>query len=165
MERLILRFGWGRTLVSCLAISAAMLALLPTTATAILLGGIVAILGLAIGLTQPMTITWVANQAPRAERGTALAVRLTGNRLSLLFVPAVMGAVAGSAGVGAVFWVLAAALGLGAAVSRTGHLETIRSQQAQRGSTGAPDSAGAQSVQGEVAVGGRPEAGAGQTPG
>jgi MFS family permease len=123
MEGLLIRFGWGRTLVGALAISAAMLFLLPTTALPFVLIGVMAILGAAIGLTQPMTITWVANQAPRAERGTALAVRLTGNRISLLFVPAVMGAIAGSAGVAAVFWVLGVALGLGAAVSRTVRLE------------------------------------------
>jgi MFS family permease len=124
MDRLINRFGWARTLAACLAISAAMLALLSATAIPVVLIVVAAILGLAIGLTQPMTITWVANQAPRAERGTALAVRLTGNRLSLLFVPAVMGAVAGSAGVAAVFWILAVALGLGAMVSRTGRLDS-----------------------------------------
>jgi predicted MFS family arabinose efflux permease len=123
MEALLKRFGWGTTLVGCLAISAAMLFLLPTTDIAVPLIVIISILGLAIGLTQPMTITWVANQAPRAERGTALAVRLTGNRVSLLFVPAVRGAIAGSAGVAAVFWVLGAALGLGAVVSRTARLD------------------------------------------
>jgi MFS family permease len=126
MERLLKRFGWGRTLVGCLAISSAMLALLPTTAFPVFLLAIIAMLGLAIGLTQPMTITWVANQAPRAERGTALAVRLTGNRASLLFVPATMGAIAGSAGVAAVFWFLALALGLGAVVSRTAGLDSSR---------------------------------------
>jgi hypothetical protein len=98
-------------------------------------------LGLAIGLTQPMTITWVANQAPRAERGTALAIRLTGNRISLLFVPAVMGAVAGSAGVAAVFWILAAALGFGAFATRTARLDSTGGQPAASPAPAAPGSA------------------------
>jgi MFS family permease len=136
MDALINRFGWQQTLVVCLGISAAMLAVLPTTSIPAILIAVTALLGLAIGLTQPMTITWVANQAPRAERGTALAVRLTGNRISLLFVPAVMGAVAGGAGVAAVFWILAAALGFGALATRTTHLDSTGGQRA-----GAPASA------------------------
>lgn len=123
MDALLHRFGWQAVLVGCLATSGAMLALLPTTAVPALLLGIAAVLGLAIGMVQPMTITWVATQSPKAERGTALAVRLTGNRISLLMVPAIMGAVAGSAGVGAVFWFLAAALGVGSLVSRTARLD------------------------------------------
>jgi MFS family permease len=159
MDALINRFGWQRTLVVCLAISAAMLVLLPTTAVPVILIAVMALLGLAIGLTQPMTITWVANQAPRAERSTALAVRLTGNRISLLFVPAVMGAVAGGAGVAAVFWILAAALGFGAFATRTTHLDTGAGQRARTapppadGATPTPGVAGA----GSVASGSAPE--------
>ena len=100
-----------------------MLALIPTTAVPAFLILIMIALGLSIGLVQPMTVTWIANRASKGERGTALAVRLTGNRTSLLFVPAVMGAVAGSAGVAAVFWILAVVLGAGAAVSRTARLD------------------------------------------
>jgi len=126
MDYLLSRLGWQRVLVACLAISAVMLALIPTTAFPPFLIGIMVVLGLAIGLVQPMTVTWIANRSTRAERGTALAVRLTGNRTSLLFVPAVMGAVAGSVGVAAVFWILAIALGAGATVSRTARLDRTR---------------------------------------
>jgi MFS family permease len=122
MDQLLRRFGWQRVLVACLAISCVALALIPTTATPVLLIMIALGLGLGIGMTQPMTITWVANRAPRGERGTALAVRLTGNRTSLLFFPALMGAVAGSAGVAAVFWVVAAMLGMGSLVAHRAQL-------------------------------------------
>jgi hypothetical protein len=56
----------------------------------------------------------------RDLRGTALAVRLTGNRLAQLLIPSVMGAVAGATSVAAIFWVLAGGLLAGAGmVSRT----------------------------------------------
>ena len=126
MEWLLARLGWGRVLVGCLLLSATMLALIPTTSVPPLLILIMATLGLTIGLVQPMTITWVANRAPRPERGTALAVRMTGNRTSLLLVPAVMGAVAGSAGVGAVFVLMAIALGTGGLVTRSARLDQTR---------------------------------------
>ena len=135
MDYLLTRLGWRRAMVSCLAVSAAMLALIPTTVSPPLLIAIVTVLGLTIGLVQPMTVTWVANMAARGERGTALAVRLTGNRGSLLFVPAVMGAVAGSAGIAAVFWILAAFLGMGSLVGRN-----ARPQPAPDGEPPPPDS-------------------------
>jgi len=70
--------------------------------------------GLGQGLGQPMTISWVATISPRSERATALGVRLAGNRASLLVIPPVLGALAGAAGVSAIFVVLAASLGAGA---------------------------------------------------
>ena len=117
-----LRFlGWQRAMVACLAISAVMLGLIPTTAFPPALMVIMVCLGLSMGMLQPMTITWIASRAAKGERGTALAVRLTGNRGSLLLVPAVMGAVAGSAGVAAVFWILAGVVGLGSVIGRRAH--------------------------------------------
>jgi MFS family permease len=78
------------------------------------------VLGVGLGLGQPMTIAWVANRASRDQRGTALAVRLTGNRLAQLVVPSLMGALAGATTVAAIFWVLAGGLLAGAGmVSRT----------------------------------------------
>lgn len=70
--------------------------------------------GLGVGIGQPLTMSWVADQAPRAERATAIAIRLTGNRLALLSVPIVMGVIAGSAGIGAMFVAVAAMLAAGA---------------------------------------------------
>jgi predicted MFS family arabinose efflux permease len=64
-----------------------------------------------------MTIAWVANRSPRSERGTALGVRITGNRVALLVVPTLMGAVAGAAGIAAIFVVVGIALAVGAGVA------------------------------------------------
>ena len=64
-----------------------------------------------------MTIAWVATRSPRQERATALALRITGNRASLLVIPPLMGALAGAAGIAMVFVVLAVALAGGAAIA------------------------------------------------
>lgn len=121
MDRTLRFLGWQRAMVACLAVSAAMLALIPATDVPVLLAVIMVTLGLSIGIAQPMTISWIAGRAAKGERGTALAVRLTGNRASLLLVPAVMGAVAGSAGVSAVFLILAAVIGMGSVIGRRAH--------------------------------------------
>jgi MFS family permease len=71
-----------------------------------------------------MTMAWIANRSPRAERGTALGVRLTGNRSALVIVPILVGAVAGVTGVSLIFWLIAALLGAGAVVGYRAPLDT-----------------------------------------
>jgi MFS family permease len=90
---------------------------LPFVRSPVALIGLMVILGLGVGLGQPMTIAWVANRSPRSERGTALGVRITGNRVALIVVPTVMGAVAGAAGIAAIFIVMAVGLAIGAALA------------------------------------------------
>ncbi len=114
MTQLLRRFGWGPTLVSSLAMAAVSLAILPTTTQPVLLVLLMVGCGFGIGLGQPMSVTWIASRTSKAERSTALSARLGANRASLLFVPAVMGAVAGAGGVAVVFVIMAVVLELGA---------------------------------------------------
>jgi MFS family permease len=69
--------------------------------------------GLGLGLGQPLTASWVASVSVDV-RATALAMRLSGNRLAQLTMPALAGLLAGAAGLSAVFWALAALLGASA---------------------------------------------------
>ena len=64
-----------------------------------------------------MTITWVANRSPRSERATALGVQLAENRAALRVVPTMMGAIAGTAGITAIFVVVAISLAAGGLLS------------------------------------------------
>jgi MFS family permease len=123
MDRLLKRFGWVPVLAGSLAIAAVSLAVLPLTTEPSLLVVIMILAGLGIGFGQPMAVTFVASRATKEDRATALGVRLTANRISLLFVPAVLGAVAGAAGVDVVFWILAGILATGSAVATTARLE------------------------------------------
>ncbi|MFD3381146.1 MULTISPECIES: MFS transporter [unclassified Streptomyces] len=85
---------------------------------------ILALLGFCLGVGQPLSMTTVVQAAPDDARSTALALRLTGNRLGQVAAPAAAGLVAGVAGVAAPFVMLGALLliasGLGLRQGRTG---------------------------------------------
>ncbi|MEU9184513.1 MFS transporter [Streptomyces sp. NPDC048484] len=71
---------------------------------------ILAVLGFCLGVGQPLSMTTVVQAAPDDARSTALALRLTGNRLGQVAAPAAAGLIAGVAGVAAPFVMLGALL-------------------------------------------------------
>ncbi|WP_262058367.1 MFS transporter [Streptomyces sp. STR69] len=77
-------------------------------------GLMLAVLGFCLGVGQPLSMTTVVQAAPDDARSTALALRLTGNRLGQVAAPAAAGLVAGVAGVAAPFVMLGALLMLSA---------------------------------------------------
>jgi MFS family permease len=118
----------GRTAlltVTCLlagALCAGIALPVPVWALALML----AVLGFCLGVGQPLSMTTVVQAAPAGARSTALALRLTGNRLGQVAAPAAAGLVAGTAGVAAPFVMLGVLLFLSAGValrapSRPGH--------------------------------------------
>ncbi|MFB6550057.1 MFS transporter [Streptomyces sp. NPDC056405] len=68
------------------------------------------VLGFCLGVGQPLSMTTVVQAAPDGARSTALALRLTGNRLGQVGAPAAAGLIAGVAGVAAPFVMLGALL-------------------------------------------------------
>ncbi|MEV6804847.1 MFS transporter [Streptomyces sp. NPDC051132] len=70
------------------------------------LGAMLTALGFCLGVGQPLSMTTVVRAAPEEARSTALALRLTGNRLGQVAAPAAAGLVAGLAGVAAPFVLL-----------------------------------------------------------
>ena len=74
------------------------------------------LLGFSLGAGQPLTMTMVVQAAPDSARSTALALRLTGNRLGQVAAPAGAGLLAGAAGAAGPF-VLIGVLLLGASGS------------------------------------------------
>ncbi|MFH8345670.1 MFS transporter [Streptomyces sp. NPDC018045] len=90
----------------------------PVWALAVTLGA----LGFCLGVGQPLSMTTVVRAAPAAARSTALALRLTGNRLGQVAAPATAGLLAGPAGAAAPFAMLGVLLLAAAAVAaRPGH--------------------------------------------
>ncbi|GGZ06938.1 MFS transporter [Streptomyces poonensis] len=85
----------------------------PVWALAVML----AVLGFCLGVGQPLSMTTVVQAAPDGARSTALALRLTGNRLGQVAAPAAAGLVAGVAGVAAPFVMLGALLLLSSATA------------------------------------------------
>ncbi|WP_327120184.1 MFS transporter [Streptomyces sp. NBC_01341] len=95
--------------VTCLAgglLCAAVALPVPVGALAVVLGA----LGFCLGVGQPLSMTTVVRAAPAAARSTALALRLTGNRLGQVAAPASAGLIAGLAGTAAPFVMLGALL-------------------------------------------------------
>ncbi|MFF8865484.1 MFS transporter [Streptomyces sp. NPDC015139] len=81
------------------------------------LGPTLTVLGFCLGVGQPLSMTTVVQAAPDGARSTALALRLTGNRLGQVAAPAAAGLVAGVAGVAAPFVMLGALLLLSSGVA------------------------------------------------
>jgi MFS family permease len=101
--------------ISALASAGAFLAL-SLTDNVWMIGLLVIVIGFGLGFGQPLSMTMVVQLVPAYARATALAVRLTGNRLGQVGGPAAAGLVAGSAGTKPVFWMLSATLGASAAM-------------------------------------------------
>ncbi|CAD5988300.1 Major Facilitator Superfamily protein [Streptomyces sp. KY70] len=93
----------GRTALlstSCLLaglLCAGMVLPVPVPVLAVML----AALGFCLGAGQPLSMTTVVQAAPAEARSTALALRLTGNRLGQAAAPAAAGLIAGTAGAAA----------------------------------------------------------------
>ncbi|CAL9397156.1 MFS transporter [Streptomyces sp. enrichment culture] len=103
-------------MVTCLlaALLCAAVALpVPVWALAVML----AVLGFCLGVGQPLSMTTVVQAAPDGARSTALALRLTGNRLGQVAAPAAAGLIAGAAGVAAPFVMLGGLLLLSSGVA------------------------------------------------
>jgi MFS family permease len=121
--------------VSALAAAAAFVAL-PLTTNVWVIGAIVVVIGFGLGFGQPLSMTMVVQLVPSYVRATALAIRLTGNRLGQVAGPAAAGLLAGSAGTKPVFWMLSATLGASAAtIKRRPGLESapVRALDARDG--------------------------------
>jgi MFS family permease len=118
---MVVRLGRARLLAVSAAGSALLMAALPFAGDAAVLAVLLAAAGFFLGIGQPLTMSLVVHAAPHDARGTALAIRLTGNRLGQVATPATAGLMAGAAGVAAPFWFLGGLLGLAAlAVVRRG---------------------------------------------
>jgi MFS family permease len=108
------RLGRIRLLAASAAGSALLTAALPLSPSTIVLAVLLAAAGFLLGIGQPLTMSMVVQAVPSDTRGTALAIRLTGNRFGQVATPAAAGLVAGAAGVSAAFWLLGGLLGLAA---------------------------------------------------
>lgn len=116
--------GWlGRKrllVLSCLvagALSALLAVPVPVWALALAL----VLLGFFLGVGQPLTMSTVVQAAPEQARSTALALRITGNRLGQVAAPAGAGLLAGAAGAAAPFVLLGAVLvGASGTAARSG---------------------------------------------
>jgi MFS family permease len=116
MLPLLRRIGRRRLIIASMLLPAATILTIPWIGaqTGPLLVAMI-LIGFGLGLGQPLTMSWVATRAPIEIRGTALGARLSANRFGQFALPATVGLLAGTAGLLAIFWSLAALLVISAA--------------------------------------------------
>jgi MFS family permease len=108
------------TLASMLGSAAAFLALAAPLSLPLMYAVLLA-LGFAIGIASTLTISGIVHLAPSKATGTALTLRMTGNRVGQIVFPALAGVVAAATGVAGILLVLGfglAASGIAVAISR-----------------------------------------------
>lgn len=127
MSRLLDRFGRKRLLIAAITIAVIALAVLPLATSAWWAIPLMCLIGIGLGLPQPLTMAWVVGLAPKRARGAALGMRMTSNRLAQFTIPLAVGAVAGPLGVGAVFWGTAGFLAAAAALAMTTRIAAAES--------------------------------------
>ena len=103
-----------------LIVSAAVIAMVPAMLGLGTVGIATAFIGMTIGgftlgVGQPMTMTMISQAVPRSWRGTALALRLMGNRIGQVVLPIAASVVAGPIGPAGGIWFACAILGISGA--------------------------------------------------
>lgn len=111
---LLVARGWRRIelLAGGMTLAAAGFATIPLATGFASLLLVIGVIGFGLGFGQPLTLAWVAETAAPLQRATTLAVRLTGNRLGQLTLPAAMGGLGGALGLATIFVATAGLLGL-----------------------------------------------------
>jgi MFS family permease len=105
-------------LAASLAIAAASFLLFPLFERAVLLGATAFLLGLGLGMSQPMVMSLLHNTVPAGRVGEAIGVRMTLVNMSQITVPLLFGALGTALGMGPVFWATALLLSGGSWYAR-----------------------------------------------
>jgi len=112
------RLGETKTLCYAVFLAAATFFLIPMFESALVLGIICFVLGLGMGMGQPLTVMLTYNYAPAGRHGEALGLRISINNSMHVTVPAIFGAVGSVFGLAPVFWLSSAVLALGGYAAR-----------------------------------------------
>lgn len=111
------RFGGARVMNVSIFLSAFFLLTTIFAKSALWLGILMILVGLLLGIGQPLTMSIVSKKSPVEERSMAISIRLFGNRLGQFVVPIGSGALAGIFGSGSIFFGLATLVGSAGVVS------------------------------------------------
>jgi MFS family permease len=127
--RIVARVGRERLIILSASAAALSLGAIAFVHGVVPLAVLCLITGVGLGFGQPLSMTLIVQLVPEYARGTALAVRLAGNRVGQVAAPAAAGVVAGSAGARSVFWVLSALLGCSALAVRGAPRSPLRAPE------------------------------------
>jgi MFS family permease len=117
MPLVVARLGEERTLVSSLVAAAATFILIPFVHSGYALAAICFVLGLGMGMGQPLSILLAYNYSPPGRAGETIGMRIAINNSMHVVVPTAFGGLGSLIGLGPVFWVSSAVLGLGALIA------------------------------------------------
>ncbi|GAA4422157.1 MFS transporter [Acidovorax lacteus] len=107
---------------AAMGITAVLFGLYPLLPTAWAMGLCSVLLGLALGSVQPMVMSLLHQITPAHRQGEALGLRLMAINASSVLMPMLFGTAGAVIGVAGLFWVVGAAVGLGARTAwRMGH--------------------------------------------
>lgn len=109
LSRIIAKFGRRNVLTASIASGALALIVLPLVGAYPAIA-VMVLLGIGLGIPQPLTMTWVTSMTEASQHGAALGLRMTVNRFAQISVPVAVGAAAAPLGVLGIFWSNAALL-------------------------------------------------------
>ncbi len=110
LHRMVRSFGEVQLLSWSLLIGAAVYAVFPWVTNIGVLAVLSFVLGLGLGMSQPLTLMITYTHAPKQRSGEALGLRLMMNKVIQVAVPVAFGAMSATTGLVAVFWACAAFL-------------------------------------------------------
>lgn len=113
LPTLAAHYGQETTLLYSLFLTAAMFILIPLFSSGLVLGLICFVLGLGMGLGQPLTVMLCYQHSPQGRSGESLGLRIAINNSMHVAVPALFGAVGSAFGLAPVFWVSAGVIAAG----------------------------------------------------
>jgi MFS family permease len=103
LPALLRRFGAGRVLVSSMWLAVVGMGLTPWLQDVWALAIAAAAIGIGYGVNPAVTVELMARDTPPEERGLAMGLRVTSNRLAQLSQPALFGAVTAAVGMASAF--------------------------------------------------------------
>jgi len=109
---------WAVLVVAMIA-SALIFAVYPLTHSAIAMGVCSVLLGLSLGMVQPMVMSMLHQITPEARHGEAIGLRLMAINVSSVAMPMFFGTAGAIIGISGVFWVASAIVGAGSRVAWT----------------------------------------------
>lgn len=123
---------WGKSeaVVTSIFLSGLVYAMVPFMNSLVLSFVIAIMLGLFLGLGQPLSISTTAHFSPKDRLGEVLGLRLTFNRLAQFVSPIIFGGIASLLSLSVIFWVISGVLMLGSTQSY------IKSESKRSKSTG-----------------------------
>ena len=101
-------------LCTAMVITGLLFGVYPLTTTALAMGVCSVMLGLTLGMVQPMVMSMLHQITPEARHGEALGLRLMAINASSVIMPLLFGTAGAVIGIAGVFWITGAAVGAGA---------------------------------------------------